>query len=185
MSNLYLEHHGIKGMKWGIRRYQNADGSYTSAGKDRYFGTTVKYNKRKNNYTVKYSLGNRKVKKGTISKEDYESIKEKSRKSAAEDAQYYFNHYKNVKIKDIKNSKEYKKKFDELFKSSMQENIGDVIFRSDHEKAIKKIMNNSNYSKEQAEAFFQMTGGKDPSKLPYEIIFNKDGSTTTQPKKKR
>lgn len=27
-----LIHHGIKGMKWGIRRYQNYDGSYTKAG---------------------------------------------------------------------------------------------------------------------------------------------------------
>ncbi len=29
----YLEHHGILGMKWGIRRYQNPDGSLTDAGK--------------------------------------------------------------------------------------------------------------------------------------------------------
>lgn len=32
----YLEHHGIKGMHWGIRRFQNANGSLTSAGKRRY-----------------------------------------------------------------------------------------------------------------------------------------------------
>lgn len=32
----YLEHHGILGMKWGVRRFQNADGSYNSAGKKRY-----------------------------------------------------------------------------------------------------------------------------------------------------
>lgn len=32
----YLEHHGIKGMKWGIRRYQNEDGSLTSEGRKRY-----------------------------------------------------------------------------------------------------------------------------------------------------
>lgn len=31
----YLEHHGILGQKWGVRRYQNADGSYTTAGKVR------------------------------------------------------------------------------------------------------------------------------------------------------
>ena len=29
----YLEHHGVKGMHWGIRRYQNADGSLTEEGK--------------------------------------------------------------------------------------------------------------------------------------------------------
>ena len=35
MSN-DLRHHGIKGMKWGVRRYQNKDGSLTPAGKKRY-----------------------------------------------------------------------------------------------------------------------------------------------------
>lgn len=31
----YLEHHGIKGQKWGVRRFQNEDGTRTSAGKKR------------------------------------------------------------------------------------------------------------------------------------------------------
>lgn len=33
MSEIY--HHGVKGMKWGVRRYQNKDGSLTSTGKKR------------------------------------------------------------------------------------------------------------------------------------------------------
>lgn len=32
----YLEHHGVKGQKWGIRRYQNEDGTFTAEGKKRY-----------------------------------------------------------------------------------------------------------------------------------------------------
>lgn len=31
-----LYHYGVVGMKWGVRRYQNPDGSYTNAGKERY-----------------------------------------------------------------------------------------------------------------------------------------------------
>lgn len=33
---LYLAHHGIKGQKWGVRRYQNEDGSYKSGAEGRY-----------------------------------------------------------------------------------------------------------------------------------------------------
>lgn len=36
MSNQELCHAGIKGMQWGVRRYQNKDGSLTELGKKRY-----------------------------------------------------------------------------------------------------------------------------------------------------
>ena len=36
ISQNELYHHGIKGMKWGVRRFQNEDGALTTAGKKRY-----------------------------------------------------------------------------------------------------------------------------------------------------
>lgn len=36
----FLAHHGVKGQKWGVRRYQNEDGSLTSEGKQRYSKST-------------------------------------------------------------------------------------------------------------------------------------------------
>ena len=35
MEHEQIAHHGIMGMKWGVRRYQNKDGSLTAAGKKR------------------------------------------------------------------------------------------------------------------------------------------------------
>lgn len=47
----YLEHDGKKGMRWGVRRYQNEDGTLTEAGKLRYSkGLTDKERSRYDKY---------------------------------------------------------------------------------------------------------------------------------------
>lgn len=66
-----LYHHGIKGQKWGVRRFQNKDGSLTPAGKKRYDdGSTVrgmKYGVEKKFYKS-YMDEDRVLKKVNISK---------------------------------------------------------------------------------------------------------------------
>lgn len=40
----FLAHYGVLGMKWGVRRFQNEDGSLTAAGKERYKADSVGHN---------------------------------------------------------------------------------------------------------------------------------------------
>lgn len=53
MENNTLAHWGIKGMKWGRRRYQNADGSLTPAGKKRYDDSHEDYRRAHDKKSVK------------------------------------------------------------------------------------------------------------------------------------
>ncbi len=55
MKELY--HHGIKGQKWGIRRFQNKDGTLTTAGKKRRIANEASnYYKREADERKKYGM---------------------------------------------------------------------------------------------------------------------------------
>ena len=45
MSSNELAHHGIKGMRWGVRRYQNKDGTLTKAGRKKLAKLDKEYSK--------------------------------------------------------------------------------------------------------------------------------------------
>ena len=47
ISDEEIYHHGIKGMRWGIRRYQNPDGSLTPAGRKHLEKADIKWAKKK------------------------------------------------------------------------------------------------------------------------------------------
>lgn len=62
MERSELKHWGIKGMKWGVRRYQNKDGSLTPAGKKRYSDGSIS-----SSSTSKSSQTSQQPKKKTVS----------------------------------------------------------------------------------------------------------------------
>lgn len=69
-DDLYLVHHGVMGQKWGVRRYQNPDGTLTPLGKKQYEkidSLRKKANKYKSKIPSKYYtvFGEHKAKKNT------------------------------------------------------------------------------------------------------------------------
>lgn len=114
LSGYAIAHHGIKGQKWGIRRYQNPDGTLTEAGKKRYGVNYISKNPEKRLRTGNaYDYQNRMYKDiGKAIKKENKGIK----KSDIDDKirNEYKNIYKDNDTADIhynlgKSANEYKK----------------------------------------------------------------------------
>ena len=84
-----LQHWGIKGMKWGVRRYQNADGSLTPAGKKRYRDEAAKIERQLNTNkkgitSEDYETALKRVKKADDTLNDIRKTRQEPKKAAHE-----------------------------------------------------------------------------------------------------
>ena len=114
-----LQHHGIKGMKWGRRRYQNADGSLTAAGKKRYGYGESDYDYGKD------IVGGVKVKRTSkgSSVEDYQNAIKKT-KSVGEGVDTIRKFNDDVKrIKDPAMEKRIRKSTEEMTDKELQQRV--------------------------------------------------------------
>lgn len=99
MNNNSLWHHGIKGQTWGVRRFQNEDGSLTEEGKRRYLADANKH----------YELYN---KAATRTDEDIRRINKK---------------YEHVDLNDDVANLSYTKEVNEAFKKNYREVLAEDI----------------------------------------------------------
>ena len=113
-----LRHHGIKGQKWGVRRFQNADGSLTAAGRKRYGDGESSYDYGKDS-------GGRKVvrvSKGS-SVEDYQNAIKKT-KAAGESVENIRKFNNDVKrIKDPAMEKRIRKSTEQMTDKELQQRV--------------------------------------------------------------
>lgn len=80
-----LYHHGIKGMRWGVRRYQNKDGSLTPAGRKRYDDAVQK---KISSINSKTAAKLKKIRMEGKAKLKIAKAEEKAAKLAKEEAKY-------------------------------------------------------------------------------------------------
>lgn len=106
MNELY--HHGIKGQKWGVRRYQNSDGTYTPEGLRRLEKKDVNWTKRNYNKLCNKTYRKSKREFESYLRKDLNKRKESTNKSGKQ-SMSYVNEY-NRKLAEVmnKNAKDLK-----------------------------------------------------------------------------
>lgn len=118
-----IKHHGIKGQKWGVRRYQNEDGSLTAKGKQRY-GTKENFEKQ---YPEDVKRNVKAAKKTVGVAEKAATAKQQKRERAKEE-----------KKREIKADRE-KQIREEAYKMSDKE-LRDVVNRLNMEERYTQVM---------------------------------------------
>lgn len=145
-----LYHHGVKGMKWGVRRYQNKDGTLTAAGKKRLAnkiiapsGTTVltaEFNARKAMGDVKEIRDFRQNSAFVDAKRKHDEYRQNAdvyhkahsavAKKALDTVEKKYGKYEDL---ERNNDKKRMKEFDEAYQKELNK-----VFETDQFKSLKK-----------------------------------------------
>lgn len=162
-----LAHHGIEGQKWGVRRWQNPDGTYTEEGKERYFGSGKKNTGAKSN-TKEYLKFRNKM------------LKEKTRPDLAD---WYKENHKAQDKQMLKDAKKIDKQANKMRKNQLKDFYDDPNELVADIDRVYKISGHQNDNKTIDDIKIGAYGSK-TSDDPDNKYQNKDGSLTEKGYKK-
>lgn len=154
-STTELYHYGIKGQKWGIRRYQDASGRLTKLGRERYGKNLKKYGKRAYKYAQLISemhrmsdkFLNKELKRKKVNKENIKAL-ENSRKelkleydSAIKAAERYANSRIQKKVLNTNMKKMARK-----FRTTPKLSLPDYFLKDDLSDINKKVKRRAGFN---------------------------------------
>lgn len=130
-----LYHFGVKGMKWGVRKYQNSDGTLTDIGKNKVSKEYRKYiNKTRDDINKRYSKRYYKAYNEAANEMNNGKIEQYNKEYAQKLGKRAANH-------DYANDKSYIDGYEKVFEKTMSKHYNRAL--------IQDILSNPNYKKAQ------------------------------------
>lgn len=174
-----LEHAGIKGMKWGIRRYQNPDGSLTPAGRKRYAKEAEKAAKVEKAKSFYKGIKDKHDAKVAAKKEAKAAVKAKE-KAKADEVKFY-NSLKKKKISEMTDDevKKYRERMRIEAEATESENRNKQAKAAKFKAVLDKIRNGADL----LNSISSITNSAKNIKTNTKDLFDKDKSDENKYKK--
>lgn len=154
-----LYHHGTKGMRWGVRRYQNKDGTLTEAGKKRYAKDAASKDYDQMDEGGTYYRTNKKGKRSDLQADPnrYALEDAQSVKRIADESGQATNKLKNISSREMKRQSKQKMDLSDMTDQEMREQINRAMLERQYNDMFAEP-DKSMKTRERVDRFLEITG---------------------------